>query len=70
MTPVLVGGIDTVTIGRLISDDFGTVGNYGMGSGLSFLMLAGFVIAYLVFRLAMRITGLLPETTGLAGGDH
>lgn len=70
VTPVLVGGIDTVTIGRLISDDFGTVGNYGMGSSLSFLMLVGFVIAYLVFRTAMRVTGLLPATTGLDGGER
>ena len=30
---------------------------------LSFLMLAGFAIAYLVLRAAMRITGLLPENT-------
>ena len=69
VTPVLVGGIDTVTIGRLISDNFGTIGNYGMGSALSFLMLAAFVLAYFVFRTAMRLTGLLPSVVG-AGGDR
>jgi ABC-type spermidine/putrescine transport system, permease component I len=63
VTPVLVGGIDTVTIGRLISDNFGTIGNYGQGAALSFLMLVGFAIAYFVFRTAMRLTGLLPENT-------
>lgn len=63
VTPVLVGGIDTVTIGRLISDDFGTIGDYGHGAALSFLMLAGFALAYLVFKAAMRLTGLLPESS-------
>jgi spermidine/putrescine transport system permease protein len=63
VTPVLVGGIDSVTIGRLIADNFGTIGNYGEGAALSFLMLVGFGIAYVVFRAAMRLTGLLPENT-------
>jgi spermidine/putrescine transport system permease protein len=57
VTPVLVGGIDSVTIGRLIAD------NFGEGAALSFLMLVGFGIAYVVFRAAMRLTGLLPENT-------
>lgn len=67
MTPVLVGGLDTLTVGRLVADDFGTIGDYGMGSALSFLMLVGFAIAYLVIWTAMRLTGLLPETTGRQG---
>jgi spermidine/putrescine transport system permease protein len=65
VTPVLVGGIDTVTVGRLVSDDFGTIGQYGMGSAVSFLMLGGFVAVYVVMRMSMRITGLLPRTTGI-----
>lgn len=67
VTPVLVGGIDTLTVGRLVSDDFGTIGDYGMGAALSFLMLGGFVLAYMLLRTMMRITGMLPQTTGDAG---
>ena len=67
VTPVLVGGIDTVTVGRLVSDYFGTIGQYGMGSAVSFLMLGGFVVVYIVLRMSMRLTGLLPRTTGIGG---
>ncbi len=65
VTPVLVGGIDTVTVGRLVSDDFGTIGQYGMGSAVSFLMLGEFVAVYVLIRMSMRISGLLPRTTGV-----
>jgi spermidine/putrescine transport system permease protein len=67
VTPVLVGGIDTVTVGRLVSDDFGTIGQYGIGSAVSFLMLGGFVIVYVALRMSMRAIGLLPRNTGLGG---
>lgn len=63
-TPILVGGIDTLTVGRLISDDFGNLGDYGSGATLSFFMLGAFVGAYLLLRTVMRLTGLLPETMG------
>ena len=66
-TPILVGGVDTLTVGRLISDDFGTIGDYGMGATLSFFMLTAFVAAYLLLRTLMRWTGLLPETIGNTG---
>jgi spermidine/putrescine transport system permease protein len=70
VTPVLVGGIDTLTVGRLVSDNFGTIGDYGMGSALSFLMLAGFVLAYLLLKATMRLAGMLPDTTGDQGSGR
>jgi spermidine/putrescine transport system permease protein len=69
VTPVLVGGIDTVTIGRIIADYFGTSGAYGIGAALSFLMLGAFVLMYMLTRAGLRVTGVLPEQTG-AGGDR
>jgi spermidine/putrescine transport system permease protein len=67
VTPVLVGGIDTVTIGRIVAEYFGTTGDYGMGAALSFLMLGAFVLVYLLTRSGMRATGMLPERTGVGG---
>jgi len=65
VTPVLVGGIDTVTIGRIVAEYFGTTGDYGMGAALTFLMLGAFVLVYLLTRSGMRATGMLPERTGV-----
>lgn len=59
ITPTLVGG-STVTFGLTISNAFGALGNYGLGGSLSFLMLAGFAVVYLLVRQAMRLTRLLP----------
>jgi spermidine/putrescine transport system permease protein len=62
VTPVLVGGIDSSTIGTAIATDMGPAGNYGMGSALSILLAAGFAALYVGLRGAMRRTGLLPGT--------
>ena len=48
ITPQLVGGTTGQMIGVPISDQFLSVGNEPLGSALSFLMLAVFVIVYLV----------------------
>ncbi len=61
VTPVLVGGIDSSTIGTAIATDMGPAGNYGMGSALSILLVAGFALLYVAARTAMRRTGLLPH---------
>lgn len=61
VTPILVGGVDTVTIGRAIAEFMGLTGDYGMGAAVSFLMLAMFALFLLAIRAGMRITGLLPE---------
>lgn len=63
VTPVLVGGIDSSTVGTVIATNMGPAGNYGLGAALSFLVLVGFVAAYLAMRAAMRAGRLLPERT-------
>ncbi len=60
VTPVLVGGIDSSTIGTAIATDMGPAGNYGMGSALSVLLAAGFAALYFGARTAMHRAGLLP----------
>jgi len=61
VTPVLVGGIDSSTVGTSIATRMGAAGDYGAGAALSFLVLAGFVAVYLVLRIALRASRLLPE---------
>lgn len=61
LTPVFVGGPDSVTIGRLIADAFGTSADYGRGAALSVLVLISFASIYLLLRLGMRAAGLLPR---------
>jgi spermidine/putrescine transport system permease protein len=63
VTPVLVGGIDSSTVGTVIATNMGPVGNYGLGAGLSFVVLLGFAGVYLLLRAGMRAGGFLPERT-------
>jgi spermidine/putrescine transport system permease protein len=60
LTPVFLGGPESVTLGRLIADAFGPAADYGKGAALSILVLASFVAVYLAMRFAMRRTGQLP----------
>jgi len=60
LTPVFLGGPESVTLGRLIADSFGTTVDYGKGAALSVMVLVGFVLVYLLMRFVMRRTGLLP----------
>ncbi|MBA3380677.1 MAG: ABC transporter permease [Actinobacteria bacterium] len=62
VTPTLVGGPDSQTIGVVISTAFGTTLQYGLGAALSFLTLLAFVLAYVCLRAAMRVTRILPKT--------
>ncbi len=63
VTPVLVGGVDTSTVGTVIASKMGPVGNYGAGAALSLLVLVGFVMVYVGTRQSMRWTRTLPERT-------
>jgi spermidine/putrescine transport system permease protein len=63
VTPVLVGGVETSTVGTVIQSKMGPAANYGAGSALSFLVLLGFVLAFVGLRQSMRWTRLLPERT-------
>jgi spermidine/putrescine transport system permease protein len=61
VTPVLVGGVDSSTFGTVIATRMGASGDYGSGAALSFVVLAGFVFAYLALRSVMRAARFLPE---------
>lgn len=61
VTPVLVGGVDSSTVGTTIATKMGPAGDYGSGAALSFLVLAGFILVFLFLRVAMRTGRLLPE---------
>jgi spermidine/putrescine transport system permease protein len=63
VTPVLVGGIDSSTFGTIIATRMGPAGDYGTGAAVSFVVLAGFVFAYVVLRFGLRAAHLLPERT-------
>jgi spermidine/putrescine transport system permease protein len=64
LTPVFLGGPESVTLGRLIADSFGTTADYGKGAALSMVVLVGFVLIYLLLRFVMRRTNLLPARVG------
>ena len=64
ITPVFVGGVESVTVGIVIANAFGVIGNFGMGAALSFLVLLAFVLVYAGLRAGMRAGNFLPERTG------
>jgi spermidine/putrescine transport system permease protein len=62
ITPILIGGPDSQTIGVVIASAFGGASAaYGVGAALSFLMLLAFVLAYLLLRASLRTVGILPN---------
>lgn len=61
LTPVFVGGPESVTVGRLIADSFGVQANYGRGAALSVLVAIGFAAVFVLLRTAMRGLRLLPS---------
>lgn len=61
VTPVLVGGVGSSTVGTVIATRMGPAGDYGAGAALSFLVLVGFVLAYLALRAVLRGARMLPE---------
>jgi spermidine/putrescine transport system permease protein len=58
ITPQLVGGTTGQMIGVPISDQFLTIGDQPLGSALSFLMLAVFVIVYFGLTQLERFKGI------------
>ena len=61
ITPVFVGGVDSSTVGTVIQSKMGPAANYGAGAALSFLVILGFVMAYLGLRRSMSWIHVLPE---------
>ncbi len=61
VTPVLVGGVDSSTLGTAVATNMSQVGNYGLGGALSFALVLSFAVFFVIVRGAMRSAGLLPE---------
>jgi spermidine/putrescine transport system permease protein len=61
ITPVLVGGASSATLGTVIASSMGHAGNYGLGASVAFLLLVGFAVVYVLLRAAMRASRLLPD---------
>lgn len=64
ITPSLLGGNNSTTFGTLISDQLRVTGNFPLGAALSFVLIATFVLFYLLLRGLMRLAGLLPKSLG------
>ena len=62
ITPVFLGGTNSVTFGTTISDQLRVNLDYGLGSALSFTLVLGFALFYLLLRLAMKRLRLLPAS--------
>jgi spermidine/putrescine transport system permease protein len=60
ITPIIVGGTNSQTIGVIISTAFGSTGQYGLGGAISLVVLAAFACAYLGTRQVLRWTRVLP----------
>ncbi len=60
ITPILVGGPDSQTIGVVIAGAFGQSAAYGLGAALSFLTLGAFILTYLALRASLRAARILP----------
>ncbi len=61
ITPQLVGGTSTAMIGLSITNQFVKVGNMGLGSSLSFVLLFVLVVTYLAIRGLARLAKLSPR---------
>ncbi len=58
VTPQLVGGTRGQMLGNVISDQFGIVYNWPLGSALSFILLVAIGLVVLAFVLACRALGI------------
>jgi spermidine/putrescine transport system permease protein len=60
VTPQLVGGIDGTMVGVSVSDQFIKVGNWALGSAMSFVMIFVFAGVLIAARVMFRIVGIVP----------
>jgi spermidine/putrescine transport system permease protein len=61
ITPVFLGGRNSATFGTAIADELRLTSNYALGSALSFIMLFGFAVSYLLVKYPMKLVGFLPR---------
>jgi spermidine/putrescine transport system permease protein len=62
VTPQLVGGIDGTMVGVSVSDQFIKVGNWALGSAMSFVMIIAFGTVLVAARVVFRVVGIVPGT--------
>jgi ABC-type spermidine/putrescine transport system permease subunit I len=55
-----VGGIDGTMVGVSVSDQFIKVGNWALGSAMSFVMIGVFGAMLLAVRAVFRVTSVVP----------
>ncbi|MQW87618.1 ABC transporter permease subunit [Sinorhizobium saheli] len=60
VTPQLLGGREGVTSGLLIANQFRSSGNWPLGSAMAFVMMATFIIVYIVFVQILRLARVAP----------
>ena len=60
LTPLYVGGPNSVTVGRLIADYFGPHANYGLGAAYSVMLFIGYAAIFFALRTAMGAGRFLP----------
>jgi spermidine/putrescine transport system permease protein len=60
VTPQLVGGIDGTMVGVSVSDQFIKVGNWALGSAMSFVMIMVFGSVLVAARVVFRVVGIVP----------
>lgn len=58
VTPQFLGGTNGAMLGVRVQTALTASGNWPLGAAISFLMLAGFMVCYLITALGLRIRGL------------
>ncbi|QCJ01108.1 ABC transporter permease [Agrobacterium larrymoorei] len=60
VTPQLLGGTEGTTTGLLIANQFRMVGNWPLGAAMAFILLAVFLVIYLIVLRLMYFVDLAP----------
>lgn len=58
--PQLLGGLQGMTSGLLISNQFRSVGNWPLGAAMAFVLMGAIVLVYLAFTLMLNLLRLAP----------
>jgi spermidine/putrescine transport system permease protein len=61
ITPLLVGGVRSQTVGMDVATSFGQSADYGRGAAVSFLIVSAFIVVFALLAAALRATRLLPR---------
>jgi spermidine/putrescine transport system permease protein len=64
ITPQLLGGPSTTTIGTAIASQISASANYPFGAALAFVLVGGFLLLVAALRAALSAGGMLPRHPG------